>query len=98
MYTGSMHEFVQCNESKYLHLSYIFQTKSKTEYKQEIERLKEELREQQEREARKSREEEERRRRLEEENRRLKVRAESVEEELKQTVGRMSLYSSNFLK
>ena len=85
-------------ESKYLHLSYIFQTKSKTEYKQEIERLKEELREQQERETRKSREAEERRRRLEEENRRLKVRTESVEEELKQTVGWMPLNLSNLLK
>ena len=60
---------------------------SKTEYKQEIERLKGELREQQDRETKKIREEEERRRRLEEENRRLKVRAESVEEELKQVVG-----------
>ena len=79
-----------------MHLSYIFQTKSKTEYKQEIERLKEELREQQYRETRKIREEEERRRRLEEENRRLKVRAESVEEELKQTVSRMSLNSPNY--
>ena len=77
-------------------MSCIFQTRSKTEYKQEIERLKEELKEQQERESRKIRDEEERRKRLEEENRRLKVRAESVEEELKQAVGQ--LLSRNYLQ
>ena len=70
---------------------------SKREYKQEIERLKGELREQQDRGTRKIREEEEMRRRLEEENRRLKVRAESVEEELKQAVGQLSLILPSFL-